>query len=112
MNVRFSDRAIRCRVTADELQQLLTGRAVALELCLPRDRRFRVNVRPSALQTWQLESDPTGIWVSIPRAELEALAQTVPSKEGIEHSFETTQESVTVAFEVDLRRERKSQAEA
>ena len=109
MNVRFADRAIRCRVTPDELQQLLTGRAIALELCLPRDRRFRVNLRPSALQTWQLDSDPTGIWVSIPRAELEAFAQTVPSKQGIEHTFETTQESVTVTFEVDLKR---SQAKA
>ncbi|HKU17559.1 MAG TPA: hypothetical protein VJQ52_24405 [Steroidobacteraceae bacterium] len=108
MNVRFSDRAIRCRVTADELQQLLTGRAIALDLCLPRDRRFRVSVRPSALQTWQLDSDPTGVWVSIPRVELEALAQAVPSKEGIEHSFETSQESVTVTFEVDLKRSQAS----
>ena len=103
MNVRFSDRAIRCRATSVELEQLLTGRAISLDLCLPRDRRFRVNVRPSALETWQLESDPTGIWVSIPRAQLEALAKTLPSKEGIEHGFETAQGSVTVSFEVDLR---------
>jgi hypothetical protein len=105
MNVRFSDRAIRCRATAAELQQLLTGRAIALELCLPRDRRFLVNVRPSALQAWQLESDPTGIWISIPRSQLEALAQTLPSKEGIEHAFETAQGSVAVTFEVDLKSE-------
>lgn len=105
MNVRFSDRAIRCRATAAELQQLLTGRAIALELCLPRDRRFLVNLRPSALQAWQLESDPTGIWVSIPRSQLEALAQTLPSKQGIEHGFETAQGSVVVTFEVDLKSE-------
>jgi hypothetical protein len=105
MNVRFSDRAIRCRATQAELQRLLTGRAIALELCLPRDRRFLVNVRPAALETWQLESDPTGIWVSIPRSRLEALAQTLPSKEGIEHGFETAQGSVVVKFEVDLKRE-------
>lgn len=105
MKVRFSDREIRCRATAAELQQLLTGRAIALELCLPRDRKFRVNVRPAALQTWQLESDPTGIWVSIPRSQLEALAQTLPSKEGLEHGFETAQGSVVVKFEVDVREE-------
>jgi hypothetical protein len=108
MNVRFSDRAIRCRATSAELQRLLTGRAITLELCLPRDRRFLINVRPAALQNWQLESDPTGIWVSIPRSQLEALAQTLPSKEGIEHGFETAQGSVVVRFEVDL----KSQASA
>jgi hypothetical protein len=103
MKVRFSDRAIRCRATSVELEQLLTGRAIALELCLPRDRRFRVNVRPAALETWQLESDPTGIWVTIPRSELQTLAQTLPSKQGIEHGFDTEQGGVTVMFEVDLR---------
>ena len=105
MNVRFSERAIRCRASAAELQQLLTGRAIGLELCLPRDRKFRVNVRPAALETWQLESDPTGIWLTIPRSQLEALAQTLPSKEGIEHGFETAQGSVMVSFEVDLKRQ-------
>jgi hypothetical protein len=103
MKVRFSDRAIRCRATRAELDQLLTGRAVALELSLPRDRRFRVNVRPAALETWQLESDPTGIWMSIPRSQLESLAQSLPSKEGVAHSFETDSGSVLVSFEVDLR---------
>jgi hypothetical protein len=104
MNVRFSERAIRCRATAAELQQLLTGRAIGLELCLPRDRRFRMNVRPSALEQWQLESDPTGIWVSIPRAQLEAFAQTLPSKEGMQHEFEAAQGGVTVTFEVDVKK--------
>jgi hypothetical protein len=103
MNVRFSAAAIRCRATSAELEQLLTGRAISLDLNLPRDRRFRVNLRPSALETWQLESDPTGIWVSIPRTQIEAFAKTLPSKEGIEHGFETSQGSVTVSFEVDLR---------
>ena len=105
MNVRFAERAIRCRATAAELQHLLTGRAIELELCLPRDRRFRVNVRPSALEKWQLESDPTGIWVTIPRSQLQAFAQTLPSKEGMEHTFEAAQSGVTVTFEVDLKRE-------
>jgi len=105
MNVRFSDHAIRCRATSAELQRLLTGRAIELEICLPRDRRFLVNVRPSALEQWQLESDPTGIWVSIPRSQLEALAQSLPSKEGIEHGFETVQGSIVVSFEVDVKRQ-------
>src|SRR6185369_12407352 len=105
MNVRFSDRAIRCRATSAELQQLLTGRAIELELCLPRDRRFLVNVRPSALEKWQLESDPTGIWMSIPRSQLEALGQTLPSKQGIEHEFAAAQGSVVVSFEVDVKRQ-------
>ncbi|HEY7640986.1 MAG TPA: hypothetical protein VH814_14770 [Steroidobacteraceae bacterium] len=103
MNVRFSELAVRCRATSAELQKLLTGRAIALELCLPRDRKFRVNVRPAALETWQLDSDPTGIWIAIPRSQLQALAETLPSKEGIEHGFETAQGTLAVTFEVDLR---------
>jgi hypothetical protein len=105
MNVRFSDGAIRCRATQAELQHLLTGRAIGLELCLPRDRKFRINVRPAALDTWQLESDPTGIWLSIPRSRLEEFAQTLPSKAGIEHDFATEQGGLTVTFEVDLKKE-------
>ena len=108
MKVRFSEQAIRCRATSAELQQLLTGRALTLELSLPRDRRFRVNVRPAALETWQLDSDPTGIWIAIPRSRLQALAETLPSKEGVERSFDTSAGALTVTFEVDV----KSQAEA
>jgi hypothetical protein len=103
MNVRLSPAAIRCRATSAELEQLLTGRAISLDLYLPRDRRFRINVRPSALETWQLDSDPTGVWVTIPRAQLEAFGKTLPSREGIDHGFATAQGTVTVSFEVDLR---------
>jgi len=104
MKVRFSEQAIRCRATSAELQQLLTGRALTLELSLPRDRKFLVNVRPAALEAWQLDSDPTGIWIAIPRSQLQALAETVPSREGIEHSFETAQGGLAVTFEVDLKK--------
>jgi len=104
MKVRFSDRAVRCRVTRAELQRLLSGRAVALEVPLPRDHVFRVNVRPAAIDGWQLESDPTGVWLSIPRAQIEQLSQGLPSREGIEQSFTTADGGrVTVSFEVDLR---------
>jgi hypothetical protein len=108
MNVRFSEQAIRCRATSSELQQLLTGRALTLELNLPRDRKFRVNVGAAALETWQLESDPTGIWIAIPRSQLQVLAQTLPSKEGIEHSFESAQGGLIVKFEVDLKKRQAS----
>lgn len=104
MNVRFSDQALRCRVTRAELERLLSGRAVALEVALPRDHTFRVNVRPAAFNGWQLDSDPTGVWLTIPRGDLESLAGNVPSREGIERSFDTAGGgSVRVTFEVDVR---------
>lgn len=105
MNVRFSDQALRCRIIRAELDRLLSGRAVALEVVLPRDHRLRINVRPAAVGPWQLDSDPTGIWLTIPRADLESLSESLPSKEGIEQSFDTSNGgSVRVSFEIDVRR--------
>ncbi|HEX7115615.1 MAG TPA: hypothetical protein VF193_10835 [Steroidobacter sp.] len=106
MNVRFSDRAVRCRVTRAELDRLLSGRAVSLDLALPRDHWFRVNVRPAALNGWQLDSDPTGLWLAIPRSELQELAQSLPDKQGIRQSFDTSAgEIIAVTFEVDVEDE-------
>lgn len=105
MNIRFSPGALRCRVNQAELESLLVGRAVALEVALPRHHTFRLNVRPAAVGGWGLESDPTGMWITIPRAELESLSQSLPSKEGIEKSFDVDSGSqVNVSFEVDLRK--------
>jgi hypothetical protein len=106
MNVRFSDQALRCRVNRLELERLLTGRSVALEVILPRDHVFRVNVRPTTMSAWQLDSDPTGVWLTIPRAELEELSSSLPSKEGIEEAFPTSTGGVlSVSFEVDVKRQ-------
>jgi len=103
MNIRFSDRTVRCRVSRAELDRLLSGRAVILEVPLPRAHVFRGNIWPGAMGGWQLESDPTGIWITIPKSELLELAEALPSKEGIEHAFEVEEGNVTVSFEVDVR---------
>jgi hypothetical protein len=103
MNVRFSATAVRCRIAHAELDELLSGRALTLEVPLPRNHQFRFNVRPAALGDWQLDSDPTGLWLTIPRRQLEALSQQGLSKEGIEHAFDTSEgKRVRVCFEVDL----------
>ena len=87
---------------------MLAGRAVALEVPLPRNHVFRANVWPGAIGGWQLESDPTGIWITIPKAELQALADSLPSKEGIEQEFEAMDGTVKVVFEVDVRQSKPS----
>jgi hypothetical protein len=103
MNIKFSSDAVRCRVSRAELERLLSGRAVALEVPLPRNHVFRANVWPGAMGGWQLESDPTGIWVTIPKIELQTLAESLPSKEGLEHDFEALDGTIKVSFEVDVR---------
>jgi hypothetical protein len=112
MNIKFSPQALRCRVARAELDLLLAGRALTLEVELPRNHKFRLSVQSSTLSAWQLDSDPTGIWLTIPRAALEALAEALPSKEGIEHAFPTAHgREVAVSFEVDVR-DRKRKAES
>ena len=104
MNIKFSDEAVRCRVSRVELDRLLSGRAIALEVPLPRNHLFRANVWPGAMGGWQLESDPTGIWITIPKTELQALAESLPARDGIEQDFDTaTEGKVKVSFEVDVR---------
>ncbi|HKE93504.1 MAG TPA: hypothetical protein VKB34_04295 [Povalibacter sp.] len=104
MNVKLSDGAVRVRVVRSELDTLLSSRAITLEVALPRNHCLRVNVRPAATGGWSLESDPTGLWIAIPRADLEALSQSLPSREGLEHAFELTNgASLQVSFEVDVK---------
>ena len=105
MNVRFSDRHIRFRVTRQELERLMAGRSLALDVPMPRAHQFRASVSITPIGDWQLDSDPTGMWLSMPRSALEGLLQELPSKEGLEHTFDTNGSTLGVAFEVDLRKE-------
>jgi hypothetical protein len=110
MNVRFADKSLRYRVSRSELDALLTGRSLSLEVTLPRSHVFRTSVRPALLGGWQLESDPTGIWLSIPRHDLEALAADLPSKEGITHRFQNANGDLVLSFEVDIKQSRPADA--
>ncbi|GFE79044.1 hypothetical protein GCM10011487_10440 [Steroidobacter agaridevorans] len=91
MDVRFSGQALYCQISRAELATLSSGRSVDLIVSLPRHRSFRVGVRSSAMSAdrggWQLESDPTGIWLTIPRAELEQLGQTEMFAERLMRDF-------------------------
>jgi len=105
MNIRFAAGAVRCRVTPKEFESLQSGRAVTLEVLLPRKHAFRANIRPGAVGGWLLDSDPTGLWITIPRTELVALAESLPSRDGLEHKFDLVDGgTVLVMFEVDVRR--------
>lgn len=42
---------------------------------------------------WQLDSDPTGLWLTIPRADLEQLGQTETFAERLMHDFPVSSDS-------------------
>ena len=105
MNVRFSAGAVRCRVTQAELAELLRSGSLKLLVALPRNHHFQVSVRAAVLPTWQLDSDPTGLWIEIPRTQIAELSTALPSREGITHVFDLgSGEQVQLSFEVDVRR--------
>lgn len=104
MKVRFADHSIRCRISNAELETLMSGRAIELAVALPRDHVFRVNVRPSPLGQWQLDSDPTGVWLTLPTSALQELAESLPSRFGLERQFGLTNGGyVLVSLEVDVK---------
>ena len=90
MDVEFSTGLVSCRVTREELGKLLSGRAITLDVVLPREHRFRMNVRPAALNGWSLDSDPTGLWLSIPRVELESFEKSLDGAGAMERTMETS----------------------
>ncbi len=105
MNIKLSAEEVRFRVTSEELQRLMTGGNLILLVPLPPSHIFRVSVRAVALGSWQFESDPTGLWLTIPQSELQELAAKLPSKEGLSCDFETGNGRVVKTwFEVDVRR--------
>lgn len=91
MDVRFSGQALYCQISRAELETLVSGRSVDLIVSLPRHRAFRVSLRPSAMSAdrggWQLDSDPTGLWLTVPRPELEQLGQTETFAERLMRDF-------------------------
>lgn len=97
VDMRFSGQALHCQIGRSELERLVSGRSVDLVVALPRHHAFRVSIRPSAMNAerggWQLDSDPTGIWVTVPRAELEQLGQTTTFAERLVHDFPVTSEA-------------------
>lgn len=108
MNVRFAEGSIRFRVLNEEFQRLLSGKALTLNVPLGGSRSFRASVSTVKIGAWQLDSDPTGLWLRVPHAELALFAEHLPSKTGLEHEFQSNGGAVQVALEVDVKAAKKS----
>jgi hypothetical protein len=108
MNVRFAEGEIRLRISSIELDHLLLRHKLALQIPLPKRRRFATTLHASPSQ-WEFASDPTGLWVSVPLAVLEAFAATLPSKTGLMHEFSLDDGgTVQLVLEVDIKKRRST----
>ncbi|MFT3752573.1 MAG: hypothetical protein QM800_06745 [Paludibacter sp.] len=103
MNLRFAAHSLRIRVSADEFAQLQAGKSLGLEVPLPRGHVFRAKVNSGSTGDWLFDSDPTGLWLTVPRVELEQLGQALPSREGVMHGFATHHGELQVSLEVDVK---------
>ena len=108
MNIRFSERHIRIRVTRSELDRLIVGNSLALQLPLPGEQQFRIAIEATPRADWQCEGNFSNLFLFLPRAALTELSQTLPRREGLTHEFQTEGGPVEVDFEIDLRPDRKS----
>ena len=87
------------------MDELLRAGSLKLAIPLPRNHHFHVTLRAAALPAWQLDSDPTGLWIEIPRTEIVQLSESLPSREGITHVFELMAGThLQLSFEVDVRK--------
>ncbi len=104
MNLRFAAGDIRIRVSTEEFAELCAGKSIGLTVNMPRGHAFRVKLNQTNAEQWQFDSDPTGLWLSIPRIELAGLAQGLPAKEGIKHAFLTNQDELQISLEIDVKK--------
>ena len=104
MNIRFASGSVRFRVDREEFATLAAGRAVTMRVKLPGQHAFNASITPDRFGSWRLDNDPTGFWLAVPAGDLKALAEVLPTAEGLAHRFELDGgSSVEVVFEVDVR---------
>jgi hypothetical protein len=103
MNVRLAAHSLRCRITNAELDRLLGKRDVVLDVSLPPMHTLRISLRTTPIGSWKLDSDPTGVWLTVPHTELEALSASLPQREGLHHAFATGGGDLEVIVDVDVR---------
>lgn len=104
MNVRLAPQEVRFRITRDEFETLKTGRAQVLKVVLPGRHAFQASVCADTLGAWHLDSDPTGLWLTVPRSELALFESGVPTTEALTHRFELADGGyVELNLEVDVQ---------
>ena len=104
MNVRFAPQEVRFRITRDELGQLCSGRALVMHVNLPGQHTFQASVAADRFGAWRLDSDPTGLWLAVPKGQLEVFTDGEPVAEGLQHQFELASGgALSLSFEVDVR---------
>ena len=110
MNTRFSENEIRFRINRSEMESLLSGHRIHLQLDLPDQEGYQFRIHPL---TDPVENDrPLSLTVrerlielGVGVEELKSLSRRLPSKEGLttELPSRSGKQLLRVALEIDLK---------
>jgi uncharacterized protein YhdP len=102
MRVQQQQQILRVRIQEAELASLLAGESVVNATRWPDGERQRQRVALGEKLTWQRE--PDGWCLSIPAAEVKALAARLPSKDGLAWSLADGEgPALDIRFDIDVR---------
>ena len=105
MNLRISQNALRFRISRDELGQLLEGTVLAEIVLLPLGHRYAFAISAVKEENVGLSMEGDRLRLHVPRLQLAALSQRLPSREGISGEWlGQNGETLALTLEVDVRR--------
>jgi len=107
VNLRISEGQLRFRITQDELERLTTEGRLESSVDLGNLHfRYRIFIHES--DTPMAFNIDEGSWnLKIGKSALAKFAASLPSREGIEQQVQLGTSPITLALEVDVRRNRK-----
>jgi len=106
VNLRISENQLRFRITRDELDFLMNGEILQLDLNLSTQRLvYSISTSDSAAPL-ALIAGQNLLHLAVNKVTLTEFASNLPAREGIEHEVQLGMSHVTLMLEVDVRRKR------
>lgn len=102
MRVQLEGQSLRLRIDEGELARLLNGDSVVNRTDLPDGHVEMQQISLTPRIDWRREQ---AVWhICLPEAEVRALSQRLPSREGLQFSLSTPQgDTLVILFDVDVR---------
>ncbi|WP_233842117.1 hypothetical protein [Dyella sp. 2HG41-7] len=102
MRVQLEGQSLRLRIDEAELARLLSGDTVQNRTTLPDGRIETQGLRLTSKIAWRRD-DATWL-IDLPSAEVRALSERLPSRDGLQFSLPTPHDdALEILFDIDVR---------